>query len=275
MSASAVDGRRTTPRLRVVRPLAPVSRLLLPPEIGRPPAEILADLRPIAERVRLVTRARLLQASAGDGSDPERITAAIDALGAELAQAYERDFEAQRGRDANLQARFAAVECRRGCSYCCHMNVAVTPLEAARIAAGLRRRPDGDRRSALLGADVRLGRRGAEARLAMKQPCPLLVEGACSIYEMRPLACRALLSLSAQLCELEAEAAASGRPSSVPTLVTPRLIAAGYISGEVAAMDDLGLASHLAELTAAVALLLREPAALERWLAGEDAFPRL
>ena len=103
--------------------------------------------------------------------------------------------------------------------------------------------------------------------------CPLLVDGACSVYEMRPLACRALLSLSARLCELEREA--GEQPSRVPTLITPRLIAAGYISGEVAAMDDLGLASHLVELTAAVALLLREPATLDRWLAGEDAFPRL
>ena len=266
---------RTPASLRVVRALAPVNRFLLPPEIGQPPADIVAGLRMIAERVRLLTRAHLLRASAESGGDIERMTVALDALGAELARAYESDFAAQRDRDANLAERLSAVECRRGCVFCCHLNVGVTALEAVRIAAALRRTAAAGRQGAVLAADDRSARRGAQERFKLKAPCALLADGACSVYELRPLACRALLSLSANLCELELEEREAGRTAQVPTLVMPRLIAAGYISGEVAALDDLGLASHLGELTASVALLLRKPATLERWLAGEDAFPHL
>lgn len=258
--------------LKIARTLAPVSRFLLPPEIGKPPPDILADLQSVAEAARWLTREHLLGASGG----VEAFTTAIDVLGAELAQSYERQFEEQRGRDPELEKRLAAVECRKGCSFCCHMNVAVSPLETVRVWAALREGSQIERRDAVLAADARLEQRGTQERLALKMLCPLLVDGACSIYELRPLACRALLSLSARLCEAEVEARHAGRDATrVPTLVTPRLIASGIISGEVAALEDLGLASHLVELTAGVAALLREPAILGRWLAGEDAFPHL
>jgi hypothetical protein len=60
----------------------------------------------------------------------------------------------------------------------------------------------------------------------------------------------------------------------MPSLVTPRLVASGFISGEIAALGDLGLAGHLVELSTALALLLGDPTALDRWLGGEDVFPR-
>src|SRR5579863_1348768 len=217
---------RTARPLRVVRPLAPVDRFLLPPEIGQPPPEIVAGLRAIAERVRLLTRAHLLRANAETGGDIERMTEAVDTLGAELAAAYAKDFAAQKGRDADLAERLSAVECRKGCTFCCHMNVGVTALEAARIAATLRRGTNDARYGAVLAADDRFERRGAQERLKLKTLCPLLVAGACSVYELRPLACRALLSLSARLCELELEAREAGGAAQVPTLVMPRLIAA-------------------------------------------------
>jgi hypothetical protein len=270
MSGSAADADRPVPRLEIVRPLAALTRLLLPPEIGKPPPDILAGLQARAETARRLTREHLLRASEAGSFE-----AAIEALGWELSQGYERQFEMQREHDAELVRRLAAVECRRGCSFCCHMNVGVTPLEAARIALALRRETYAERREAVLEADRHLDRRGAEARLALRMLCPLLVDGACSIYELRPLACRALLSLNARACELELQSQESAGATRVPTLVTPRLIAAGIISGEVAAMEDLGLASHLVELTAGVAVLLREPRTLDRWLDGEDTFPQL
>jgi len=273
MSGTAADAPHPHRPLKLARALVPVTRFLLPPEVGTPPPDILAYLRTTAEGARQLTRAHLLRADAT--SDRGAFQAAMEDLGAALAEAYERQFAEQRTRDPELEKRVAAVECRRGCSFCCHMNVGVTILEAARITAALRDGLHRERCDAVLAADSRLERRRAQERLAMKLLCPLLVDGACSIYEIRPIACRALLSLSARLCEQEVEAREAGGAARVPTLVTPRLIAAGYISGEVAALEDLGLASHLVELTAAVALLLREPATLDRWLDGQDAFPRL
>src|SRR5215469_9394775 len=256
MSDSGPDAFSPVRPLRIMRALAPVTRFLLPPEIGKPPPDILADLRSVAEAARWTTREHLLRA----GGEIDAFTSVIDALGAALAQSYEQQFEDQQGRDPELRRRLTGVECRRGCSFCCHMNVAVSPLEAVRIWAALHEESRHEQRDAMLAADIRLERRGTQDRLALKMLCPLLTDGACSIYELRPLACRALLSLSARLCEAEVDARDAGQDATrVPTLVTPRLIAAGIISGEVAALDDLGLASHLVELTAGVAVLMREP----------------
>ena len=66
--------------------------------------------------------------------------------------------------------------CRRQCSWCCHYAVAVYPLEADVIAAATHLTP---KHPPSGGADYH------------GTPCPFLTEqGACGIYEVRPMACR-------------------------------------------------------------------------------------
>jgi hypothetical protein len=57
-----------------------------------------------------------------------------------------------------------------------------------------------------------------------------------------------------------------------PSLITPRVLGSAFLTGEMAAMLDLGLAGNLLELTRAVAVLLTEPTSLARWIHGEDIF---
>jgi len=256
--------------LAIRRELKPVTRFFLPGEIGTPPPDLLRELQASAETVRRFVLERLLSANAG--GEPALLVA-IEAIGSAMSAAYEEQLSTQRQRDPELRRRFASVDCRQGCAFCCHVNVTVSVLEAIRIAAALRTQRQ-DRESAILSAAGALAGLSAADRLAMKAACPLLVDGACSIYDIRPIACRALLSQSAALCERQFDAGVEGADISVPMLVTPRLIAAGFISGEIAAMEDLGLVAHLVELTAALALLLRDPTSLIRWLNGEDVFAR-
>lgn len=70
-------------------------------------------------------------------------------------------------------APFAA--CRRGCNACCHIPVHLFPIEAELIEkrTGVRRRAT-----------------PAPKRDFTGEPCPFLVNGECSIYEVRPLVCR-------------------------------------------------------------------------------------
>lgn len=261
------------PPLRVARALAPVTRFALPAEAANPEPDVLRYLQEIAERVRRFVRETLIAASArGDAAE---VLGAIDRIGTELASGYEAQFARQRAADAELRARMARVECRKGCAFCCHVNVTVTVLEAVRIAAALAAGSGPQRQPDILSTADLLAGHDAEGRQALRAACPLLVAGACSVYEIRPLACRALLSQSAQRCEERfAATGPAGRGTDLPSLVMPRLIAAGFVSGEMAAVHDLGLAGHLVELTASLALLLREPAALTRWLGGEDVFAR-
>jgi hypothetical protein len=145
--------------------------------------------------------------------------------------------------------------------------VTSTVLEAVRIAAAIRAGSRADLERAVLAAGDAHSDLDAASRLTLKSACRLLVLGACSVYEARPLACRALMSKSAKACERHFNSAGNAAEPA-PTLMTPRLLASGFITGEIAAMQDLGLAAHLVELTAALALLLRDPTVLARWLAS-------
>lgn len=72
------------------------------------------------------------------------------------------------------------VACAKGCSACCRMNVAVTSLEADRLAVV----------SGKPMAQVRAPVKHASDRFS-GVPCPFLVNDACTVYDARPYACRA------------------------------------------------------------------------------------
>jgi Fe-S-cluster containining protein len=87
--------------------------------------------------------------------------------------------------------------CRRGCSHCCHVSVAVPRSEAELIAKATR---------TALNRDVVPYEEGLppDPLSHFGEPCTFLVEGKCSIYEHRPVACRALVNMDdvELLCEL-------------------------------------------------------------------------
>ena len=74
----------------------------------------------------------------------------------------------------------ARMLCGPGCDACCQQDLAVLPLEALAILAGLERMPSEERRPLRQAA-----RDGAP-------PCPLLRpgDGRCALYEHRPIICR-------------------------------------------------------------------------------------
>lgn len=92
------------------------------------------------------------------------------------------------------------IHCRKGCSGCCHLAVHATFPEAVAVATLLSEQ----QKKCLAGHIDRL--RDAIAELTdLKSylkthreklgPCPFLdAQGGCSIYSIRPLSCRALLS---------------------------------------------------------------------------------
>ncbi len=85
--------------------------------------------------------------------------------------------------DAVMRAHPGSVECRPGCSECCHQTFRVSELEGEMLPeAWPPRRPE--ERAAIV---ERARAYTAEAR----EPCPVLnSEGCCSLYEHRPRICR-------------------------------------------------------------------------------------
>jgi hypothetical protein len=240
----------------LVAPAAPrpLTKLMVPAGPGVPPRELALAALAIAETVRVRVREHLVRASAAGNADA--LLAAIDGVGAECKALYEDALASALAANAAHRADMAGIACRRGCAFCCHVDVTVTPLEAIRLA----------RHEQAAGRAHPLGASGAR-----HAPCPLLAAGECTVYAVRPFACRSLFSPDAKACE----AGFAGTDEVfVPSLEWPRFLASGYITGEVAALDDLRLASHLVELRRALALLLADPTALPRWLGREDVFGR-
>jgi len=75
------------------------------------------------------------------------------------------------------------LACAKGCSNCCrtHKDIPVYPLELVGISWYVTEK--------ITGAARELLRRQLESHKKY-DPCPFLVEGACSVHLMRPMACR-------------------------------------------------------------------------------------
>src|SRR6185437_4809673 len=86
----------------------------------------------IAETVRGRVRAALVRASAS--SSLERMLDDIDTLGVECSAAFAETLAQAAAADRIRGTEIARVACRRGCAFCCHVDVDVTPLEAIRLA---------------------------------------------------------------------------------------------------------------------------------------------
>ncbi|WP_320044655.1 YkgJ family cysteine cluster protein [uncultured Desulfobacter sp.] len=99
------------------------------------------------------------------------------------------------------------VACRSGCSYCCHSQIHVLPIEVLLILSFLSE--CFTRKQILLlmdRIDQRLQRTrekslGSLFSIKDKLPCIFLENGMCSIYEVRPFICRAWNSMDSSLCK--------------------------------------------------------------------------
>jgi hypothetical protein len=101
-------------------------------------------------------------------------------------------------------------------------------------------------------------------------PCPLLEDGACSVYEVRPLICRGWSSLDASACERH-----FADPDGTPVAPSYRVayeLASAVLAGLGLAARDAGRDGGLLELVAALRIALERPAAGERWEEGRGVF---
>jgi Fe-S-cluster containining protein len=103
------------------------------------------------------------------------------------------------------------VTCRKGCSACCRQLVTATTAEAIAMVTALH---DAGRKDVLIKAQTEMTA-GLEvlmqpeatnrAWFQRQQDCVFLEDGACLVYEVRPLACRMLQVMSpADQCSIEA-----------------------------------------------------------------------
>jgi Fe-S-cluster containining protein len=176
--------------------------------------------------------------------------------------------------DATVNARCMGMPlaCGKGCATCCSIRVTATAPEVLWVARHLRE-------ACGSGQCVRLVRRLLEAdaqtrdldeseRVALRQRCPFIEQGACVIYAARPLACRGHASYDRKACAQ----AAAGRIAEVP-YSAPHQTARSLVQNAMqSACRDAGLAWASYELNHALRIALADQDAEARWARGADVF---
>jgi Fe-S-cluster containining protein len=137
--------------------------------------------------------------------------------------------------------------CGVNCTFCCSIRVSMTPAEADLLAAYFTETLDA---AGLAGLKARVSEAAAKRAAGVARvPCPLLSDGACSAYPVRPFACRAWHSYSRDDCEADER-----DPRGVAITYNPFLLGAAQSVrvGFQDALDRHHLPSAGIELTSAL-----------------------
>jgi Fe-S-cluster containining protein len=170
-----------------------------------------------------------------------------------------------------LRQKGARVACKAGCSFCCHLRVTVTAPEAialfhylrSEIPASLAQEIEA---RVLANAD-RIAQMTDQQHLSANVRCAFLVNGACSAYRARPLACALHHSLDVDACEDLYQNPADYSVGIRKLKVIEETRAATH-AGMQQALKGLGLSDQPMELHTAVAAVLRKQTLIAEWRSG-------
>lgn len=232
-----------------------------------------ANLTAAQRRALAEQDARWLDLPLSRHRDPASIAAHVRHLaklmgGARRASASSAAAHWRRLYDRSVPQDFA-LACKEGCAHCCHQIVLVYAPEAFRIAAQVGERAEAAaamRKAAGTWSDA--ASRSANARMT----CPLLSNNCCSIYDGRPLNCRAFVAIDVREC-ISTFVMMGKFAVRMPVPITNLRTFCHMLM--MAALRLAGKAVALYEMNAAVSRILDVPDAEARWLSGEDVFQGL
>ena len=217
-----------------------------------------AETRAMAARYEaLFTDLRAdVRAHAMGAADPPAAAAAANLVADRAAQALHRAFPRQRER-----------ACQPGCAMCCHLQVHVPPQSAFLIARHITAHFDADQRAALIGrleAAVAVLNAAADPP-NVRQPCALLgPDNVCTVYDVRPLSCRAFTSVSADRCRRAIFDTAPGAGAVEQDPGHFRFFAEATIA-LLDAAEATGRPGDQADLCVALLAILKDPDMERRW----------
>ncbi|WP_431258552.1 YkgJ family cysteine cluster protein [Roseateles chitinivorans] len=169
-----------------------------------------------------------------------------------------------------------SLACGQGCSYCCNYHVHVSAPEAIAIAEHLRAKWRPERVAVAIES---LAKNVAsvqglteEEHTATNVRCAFLSpQDSCSIYDVRPVACRKHHSFDVEPCRVTFDDPTS--QDAAPQSLERLAVAHGLFTSSVASMEIEGMDAARYEMSAAVLEALTQPAAIKRWRAGKNSFP--
>jgi uncharacterized protein len=158
----------------------------------------------------------------------------------------------------------AQFHCKPGCSFCCTLRIEALPPEVFLLARHLSKL-----NAATLSALIEKLKEHALKAKGVKMedfflPCPLLLDGKCSVYALRPSMCRKYFSLDVEACK---------KPeASAPEDSEMYMKSAAMLYGTNKAYGRAKLPNESHELGQALLVALVDSKAEDRWFNGEPVF---
>ncbi|NQV84851.1 MAG: YkgJ family cysteine cluster protein [Rhodospirillales bacterium] len=212
--------------------------------------------------------AKMMSAAKADAGSKASVAAVLKLAHLALRRAEEVIFEV-----LDLVPPPQPIACKAECPWCCHIRLTATPPEVLLVLEFIQDNFTPAEKTALARkvANIDGYTRGldGEDRAKLRLPCPLLKDGSCSVHAVRPLSCRAVVSVDVGACK---RAFDSRMEEPVPQHELQILAANGIGYGILAGMADAGFPVEDAEMNAALALGMADPEIGQRWLRGEPAF---
>tara|TARA_B100000029_G_scaffold515678_1_gene623932 strand:- start:5130 stop:5903 length:774 start_codon:yes stop_codon:yes gene_type:complete len=160
------------------------------------------------------------------------------------------------------------LACKKGCSHCCYIWVSATAPEVLYVSKLVKK----------MGEKVIKKIRQAndftkdfdfETRHEHPNPCPLLNDNVCSIYNSRPSACRYAASGNADICSRAYHGLSN---ESIPIPTTHIRGSQAYSLAFAIALKKSGFSYHAYEFNSALIRALDTKNAQKAWLSGDDIF---
>ncbi|HCW93209.1 MAG: YkgJ family cysteine cluster protein [Flexistipes sinusarabici] len=118
------------------------------------------------------------------------------------------------------EARLENIDCKKGCGYCCILNIPVLPPESNNIFHFIKSNFSSQElknvKKKIDSYGFQIKNLDDEERIVCRKPCIFLSdEESCSIYPVRPILCRSVTSTSASKCKQALESVVMGNENTV------------------------------------------------------------
>ncbi len=161
------------------------------------------------------------------------------------------------------------IRCEKGCNWCCYQPVYLTTQEAILIYEYMIQSFSPDlQRTIKTNVNSKYKKTKGlpeERKQSVRHACPFLLEGSCSVYPVRPMACRIYLSSNVNSCKWKYDN--PGEKEVFPALYDFMLRAGrymnegfvGYLKGNGRKMEEYTVEEFMTKL-------FKEPDFVDKWL---------
>lgn len=171
----------------------------------------------------------------------------------------------------------SSLDCRAGCSWCCHFSIDVRAAEVFRILDHLSTLPQSEQqrlRARIETNAQQLAGMDEEQRARINIECAFLRDNQCSIYELRPQTCRNYHATDVTGCRQAFEQPENEDidPDFAPLFYQ---IGRSHVEAFAEALTDARYDADVYEFNAALLAALNEPTTRSRFLSKVQPFTDL